>query len=117
MLEPLSPPEVVEPSPAPRPSLLQRLAPGLDRQTLVVIVGMLFMLLVSHYEGSTGWFNGNLRGRYPKASNQALEVASHVWWFGTSVLLYLILPCALALIARAPRSASWAPAPATGASA
>lgn len=90
-------------APEPAPTLADRLAPGLDRETLVVVVSTLFALLISHYEGSTGWFDGHLRARFTHTAAHLLPVYAHLWWFGTAVVLYVALPCLAAGLAGAPK--------------
>jgi len=98
-------PEVPEAVVAPRaPTLGERLAalfPGLDRTSVMVIVVAAITLMVSSYEGSTGWFDAKLRPHLHLASH-ADSVISHVWWFGTSFVLLLQVPLAVSGIARGP---------------
>ncbi|MBS2031194.1 MAG: CPBP family intramembrane metalloprotease [Deltaproteobacteria bacterium] len=86
------------------PTLGERLAalfPGLDRTSLIVIVVAALDLLVSSYEGSTGFFDAKLRPHLHLASH-ADSVISHVWWFGTAFVLLLLIPLLVSKLAGGP---------------
>lgn len=69
-----------------------------------VMCAAVALLIVSHYQGSTGWFQGNLGPRFVAWPSR--DALSYVWWYGSSVVLYLIIPLLFAFATRAsfPRS-------------
>jgi membrane protease YdiL (CAAX protease family) len=56
------------------------------------------LLIVSHYQGSTGWFSGNLGSRFSQWPSR--DALPFVWWFGTAVILYGIVPLLIATATR-----------------
>ncbi len=78
--------------------------PNVDRITVSVLLVTTAVLLVSDYEGSTAFWNSTLR---PHLGGQGpvYDVAPYYWWFGTSFVLYLVIPCLAALALRTHRLA------------
>lgn len=64
----------------------------------VIIAGAAAVLVLSHYTGSTGFFHEHFSGRF--TGNSALTVWAHSYWFGMSVLLYLVVPLGLSAVTR-----------------
>ena len=64
----------------------------------VIMVASSALLVVSHYQGSTGYFRvvtGTTYDQHP-----ANAVLQHLWWFGASVVLYLPMPLLIAFATR-----------------
>ena len=86
------------PSLEPEPTFRSRLAPlfqGLGGEPTVILCGASVLLIVSHYQGSAGFFRtltGNLLDQHPWSAT-----LGHFWWFGASIALYLLMPLLLAL--------------------
>lgn len=84
-----------------KPTLRERIAPlfeGLGGEPTVIICGASAFLIISHYQGSAGFFRslvGNTFDQHPW--NNAL---GHFWWFFASIVLYLVMPLVLALATR-----------------
>ena len=85
----------------PEASFRSRLAPlfeGLGGEPTVIVCGASAFLIVSHYQGSAGFFRtlvGTAFDQHPW--NVAF---GHFWWFGSSIALYLVMPLILALATR-----------------
>ncbi|MFZ5441456.1 MAG: CPBP family intramembrane glutamic endopeptidase [Myxococcota bacterium] len=92
--EPTAAPE----APLPEPTFRERLAPlfeGLGGEPTVILCGASAFLIVSHYQGSAGFFRtlvGSSLDQHPWNA-----VFGHLWWFATSIALYLFMPLVLAL--------------------
>lgn len=84
--------------PAPEPTLWSRVKPlfdGLGGEPTVILCGASAFLIVSHYQGSAGFFRtlfGNTLDAHPWSAT-----FGHFWWFGSSITLYLVMPLLLAL--------------------
>jgi membrane protease YdiL (CAAX protease family) len=63
-----------------------------------VFCGATALLIISHYQGSTGWFQGNFGSHFTKTPSR--DALPFFWWYGTSVVLYLACPLALASVTR-----------------
>jgi uncharacterized protein len=89
-----------EPQPAP-PSMWSRVAPlfdGLGGEPAVILIGASVLMIVSHYQGSAGYFRtivGSSLDQHPWNN-----VFGFLWWFGTSFVLYLVMPLILAIATR-----------------
>ena len=71
---------------------------GLASEPTVLICGASAFLIMSHYQGSTSYVRELFGARVDK-----LEFAAsvgHFWWFGSSLVLYLILPLLLSYATR-----------------
>jgi uncharacterized protein len=95
----LEPELPAEPAPAPAPvTWKSRLAPyfeGLGGEPTVILCGASAFLIISHYQGSAGFFRtlvGATLDAHPWGA-----VFGHLWWFATSIALYLVMPLMLAL--------------------
>lgn len=99
--EPLAPAPEPEAPPAPAPSLWTRLAPffdGLGGEPTVIVCGACAFLIISHYQGSAGFFRtlvGNALDQHPWNAT-----FGHFWWFASSIALYLVMPLILAVATR-----------------
>lgn len=71
---------------------------GLDGEPTVVLCGASAFLIISHYQGSSGFLSGLIGTKFDQHPwNVTL---GHFWWFATSVALYLVMPLVLALATR-----------------
>lgn len=71
---------------------------GLGGEPTVILCGASAFLIVSHYQGSASYFRSLVGPRWDALPwSPAL---GHLWWFGTSILLYLVLPLVLAVATR-----------------
>jgi membrane protease YdiL (CAAX protease family) len=73
---------------------------GLDPGLATVLLALPALLLTSKRWGQTG-FAGELHLRLP---GFAAPITAHLWWFGCSVVLYLVVPLILARAVPALRS-------------
>lgn len=71
---------------------------GLGGEPTVIVCGASAFLLVSHYQGSAGFFRTLFGARFDAHPWHA--AFGHFWWFGTSLLFYLVLPLVLAVATR-----------------
>ena len=89
------------PAPPKRRSLGAWLSPwlrDLGGEPLVIIAGSSAVLILSHYNGSTGFFRrtfGKQVADWPMAA-----AMPYFWWFGASLLLYLLVPLLLSWVTR-----------------
>lgn len=84
-----------------KPTLRERLAPlfeGLGGEPLVIVCGASALLIISHYQGSTGFYRSIFGSRFD--AHPWTNVLGHFWWFGASMFLYLVIPLVLALATR-----------------
>ena len=89
-----------EPTPE-KPTLWSRVAPllhDLGGEPGIIVVGASVFLIVSHYQGSAGYLR-NLVGSALDAHPWS-AVFGFFWWFGTSVVFYLLMPLLLAFATR-----------------
>jgi membrane protease YdiL (CAAX protease family) len=77
---------------------IRALTRGLGGEPAVVLCGATAVLVLSHYQGSTGWFSGALGARF--SQSPAKDVLPYFWWFGASIVLYGIVPFLLAAATR-----------------
>ncbi len=95
----LPPPPATEPARAP--PLKQRLAPlfeGVGGEPLVIVCGASALLIISHYQGSAGFFRTLVGARFD--AHPWSSVLGHFWWFASSFALYLVIPLLLAVATR-----------------
>ncbi len=97
----------MEPTPPPAPEVepaagwrgvAREWFEGLGGEPTVIVCGASAFLIVSHYQGSAGFFRslfGNRLDALPWS-----PAFGHLWWFGASVVLYLVLPLVLAFATR-----------------
>lgn len=71
---------------------------GLDDEATVVMCASSALLIISHYQGSTGYFRNVVGSRFDL--HPASQVLSHFWWFGSSFVLYLVAPLLIAFLFR-----------------
>jgi membrane protease YdiL (CAAX protease family) len=71
---------------------------GFLSEPTVVICGACALLIISHYQGNTGYLRTFVGDRFDK--HPAANVLGHFWWFGSSLMLYLIMPLVLAVATR-----------------
>jgi uncharacterized protein len=77
---------------------LRRHVDGSGGEPAVVICGASAALIIGHYQGNTGFYRTLLGDRF---DNKPWSGAvGHFWWFGFSVLVYLLLPLLLSVVSR-----------------
>lgn len=74
---------------------LKRSLAGFASEPTVVICGATALLIISHYQGNTGYFRSLVGDRFDK--DPAGNVYGYFWWFGMSLVLYLVMPLVLAI--------------------
>ena len=69
---------------------------GLGGEPTVIVMGASALLVLAHYQGSVGAYHALWGARFdgPPASG----VLGHLWWFGSSVVFYLVAPLFLSAI-------------------
>ena len=77
---------------------LKRWVSGLGGEPALVLCAASAVLVISHYQGSTGWFSGQFGPRFAAAASR--EALPYFWWFATSLVLYLALPIGLSAVTR-----------------
>lgn len=86
---------------APTTGWRARLAPwfeGLGGEPTVIVVGASAMLVVSHYQGSTGNFHGFFGNGFDK--HPWALAFGFLYWFLASVLFYMVLPLIISVATR-----------------
>lgn len=81
--------------------MLRRLRPyldGLGGEPTVVICFASALLVVSHYQGAAGYFRTLVGARFD--GHPANAAFGHLWWFGSSVFLYFVMPLVVAKATR-----------------
>ncbi|MEW5742857.1 MAG: CPBP family intramembrane glutamic endopeptidase [Myxococcota bacterium] len=76
--------------------MLKRLRPYLDgllAEPTVIICGASALLVISHYQGAAGYFRTLVGTRFD--SHPANAAFGHLWWFASSLFLYLVMPLVL----------------------
>lgn len=76
-------------------TLFRRSLAGFASEPTVVVCGACALLIISHYQGNTGYFRTLVGDRFDK--HPASNVLGHFWWFGSSLVLYLVVPLVLAV--------------------
>lgn len=71
---------------------------GLGGEPTVVICGASALLVISHYQGAAGYFRTLVGPRFD--GHPAAGAFGHLWWFGSSLFLYLVMPLVLAKATR-----------------
>ncbi len=85
---------------SPRSGLRGKLRPWLRElggEPLLVIAGSCALLTISHYQGSTSFFRKNFNDDV--VGHFAAPALPYFWWFGCSVLVYLVAPLLLSWVA------------------
>jgi membrane protease YdiL (CAAX protease family) len=83
--------------------LRERFAPwleGLGGEAGVVLIASSALLVISHYQGATGYFHNVVGNRLD--GHPALTAMSFGWWFFSSFVLYMIVPLILSFALRLP---------------
>jgi membrane protease YdiL (CAAX protease family) len=70
----------------------------LGSEPTVILCGSSAFLIISHYQGATGYFRNVFGNRFD--AHPASGVLSYCWWFFSSFLLYGIMPLLLAYATR-----------------
>ena len=70
----------------------------LGDEPTVILCGASAFLVISHYQGSTGYFRNIVGNRLD--NHPAFTVMSYGWWFFCSFLLYLLMPLLLSYATR-----------------
>jgi membrane protease YdiL (CAAX protease family) len=81
--------------------LRERLKPwlaGLGDEAAIVIIASSAVLVISHYQGATGYFRTVFGDRFDK--HPAVNAMAYGWWFFMSLVLYMIVPLILSFGAR-----------------
>jgi membrane protease YdiL (CAAX protease family) len=79
----------------------ERLRPwldGLGGEPAIIICTTSAVLVVSHYQGATGYFRNVVGDRFDH--HPALNAMTYGWWFFMSFVLYLVIPLLLSFGAR-----------------
>ncbi len=63
---------------------------GLGSEPAIIIYAASALLIVSHYQGSAGYFRGLVGARFD--AHPWSGVLGYLWWFATSFTLYLVMP-------------------------
>lgn len=71
---------------------------GLGDEPTVVLCASSALLIISHYQGSAGYFRVVVGDRFD--AHPAAGVLGHFWWFGMSFVLYFVAPLLLAKLTR-----------------
>ncbi len=71
---------------------------GLGAEPTVILCASSAILIVSHYQGSTGYYRTVFGDRFDKSP--AIGAMGHFWWFGSSLVLYMLVPLVIALLTR-----------------
>jgi membrane protease YdiL (CAAX protease family) len=71
---------------------------GLGGEPTVVVCGASAVLVASHYQGSSGFYRVLFGTRFDSLPWAA--AMGHFWWFGTSLVFYLVIPLLLAVATR-----------------
>lgn len=74
-------------------SLLARYLRELGQEPTVLLVGASAALIVSHYQGSVSFFRETFGSKL--TGHPAANALPYFWWFGSSLVLYMLLPLAL----------------------
>jgi membrane protease YdiL (CAAX protease family) len=69
---------------------------GLGTEPLVIVCGASAILVVAHHQGSIGSFHATFGGRFDALPFSA--ALGHFWWFGASLVFYLLVPLALSAV-------------------
>lgn len=86
------PPDGVTPAAPPTPWNLElrRAVEGIDPVAATACVVAMAVLVASHYQGGTGFFREHLASKISLLG--VGDADAYLWWFWSSVLLYLVIP-------------------------
>lgn len=76
--------------------MLKRIGPYLDgllAEPTVILCGSSALLVISHYQGAAGYFRTLVGTRFD--GHPASAAFGHLYWFGSSIILYLVMPLVL----------------------
>lgn len=73
--------------------LTQRYLRELGSEPAVLMTGACAFLIISHYQGSVSFFRDQFGPAFSK--HPWSSALPYFWWFGTSLVLYMLLPLAL----------------------
>jgi membrane protease YdiL (CAAX protease family) len=68
---------------------------GLGGEPTVILCGASALLIVSHYQGSTGYMNELFGQRI--TDHPARPALGYFWWFASSIFLYALMPLVLSV--------------------
>lgn len=71
---------------------------GLGTEPAIIVYAGSVLLIVSHYQGSAGYFRGLVGTRFDAHPWSA--VLGYLWWFATSFVLYLVMPLVVSFATR-----------------
>jgi membrane protease YdiL (CAAX protease family) len=81
--------------------VLKRFRPyldGLGGEPAVIICGASALLVISHYQGAASYLRTLTGPRFD--THPAIGAFGHLWWFGSSLVLYFLAPLLLAKVTR-----------------
>lgn len=76
-------------------TVFRRSLAGLWSEPTVIICGASALLIISHYQGNTGFLRSVVGDRWDK--HPAGGVLGHFWWFASSLVLYFAMPLVLSV--------------------
>ncbi len=77
---------------------VRELLEGLGGEPAIIVYAASVLLIVSHYQGSAGYFRSLVGARFD--DHPWAGVHGYFWWFGTSFVLYLVMPIIIAFATR-----------------
>jgi membrane protease YdiL (CAAX protease family) len=77
---------------------LQASLSGLASEPTIIICVGSALLVVSHYQGSTGYFRTIHGGKLD--AHPAIVALGHFWWFGSSLIFYMFIPLLVSGVTR-----------------
>lgn len=92
----------MEAAPSRLKGWLTELLPGLDGETVVVLLVATVCLMAGDYEGSTGFWHRTAKEWFTDRG-PFWNAGAHFWWFSASVVLYLAIPVTVALLLGRPK--------------
>jgi membrane protease YdiL (CAAX protease family) len=78
----------------------RQLLRDLGREPTVLLCGAATVLVLGHYQGSGAFFRRTFGAAM--AGHPAAGALPYLWWFGASVVLYMLVPLLLSRLARLP---------------
>ena len=73
----------------------------LATETTVIVCASSALLIISHYQASTGNFRNVFGTVYDK--HPAISALGHFYWFGSSFILYFVIPLLIAVATKGSR--------------
>lgn len=77
---------------------LGRYLAGFGGEPTVILCAAPALLIVSHYQGQTGYYRTFVGDRFDAAP--FAPALGHFWWFGMSLFLYFVMPLVIAVATR-----------------